>query len=73
MRFSAVLALLPLASALPQAPAVDVRAIETRDDCGDTRDTCLTKCRPTGLSYIYCVSSCNAAMLWCRADSDDDE
>ncbi|KAK4060486.1 uncharacterized protein Triagg1_10756 [Trichoderma aggressivum f. europaeum] len=72
MKFSAVLALIPLAAALPQAPAVEPRTIEPRTACSDTRDTCVVKCRPTGLGYIYCVSSCNAAYLWCKADSDDE-
>ncbi|KAK4059662.1 hypothetical protein Trihar35433_10709 [Trichoderma harzianum] len=73
MRFSALLVIIPLASALPQVPAaVEARAIEPRTECSDTRDTCVVKCRPTGLGYIYCVSACNAAYLWCKADSDDE-
>ncbi|KAL6695209.1 hypothetical protein J3F84DRAFT_349448 [Trichoderma pleuroticola] len=72
MRFSALLALIPLAAALPQAPAVEARTIVARGECSDTRDECVVKCRPTGLGYIYCVSSCNAAYLWCKADSDDE-
>ncbi|EHK20598.1 uncharacterized protein TRIVIDRAFT_223913 [Trichoderma virens Gv29-8] len=68
MKLSTLLVIIPLASALPQAPAVDVHALEARDACGDARDDCLVKCRPTGLAYIYCVSSCFTKALWCKAD-----
>ncbi|KAL6857313.1 hypothetical protein J3F83DRAFT_717939 [Trichoderma novae-zelandiae] len=76
MQLSALLVLLPLASALPTAPAVEGRALQARDDtdCKQAQDDCLSKCKPSfnPLSYIYCVSSCHAAELWCKADENDD-
>ncbi|RFU79339.1 hypothetical protein TARUN_2875 [Trichoderma arundinaceum] len=74
MRLSSLLVVLPLAFALPQAPAVEVRAVEARgDSCSETRDSCLNGCRPTGLGYIYCVSNCFAAAKWCEVAENDDD